>query len=168
MERKERLFVGFCLLGILVFLGWDITDDLAHGSTWQHVAEELVIGAFAALGLGLLWARFFRIRRENVRMRGEVARVSADLDAYKQETSHLVQGINEKVQSQLTKWGLSPAEKDVCLLLLKGMATKDIASARQASEKTVTQQLSAVYQKSGLHGRAELLAFFLEDIFQSG
>ena len=35
---------------------------------------------------------------------------------------------------------------------------------RDASERTVRQQALAVYAKSGLGGRAELAAFFLEDL----
>ena len=39
-----------------------------------------------------------------------------------------------------------------------------MAETRQTSERTVRQQALAVYRKAGLAGRAELAAFFLEDI----
>ena len=35
---------------------------------------------------------------------------------------------------------------------------------RETSERTVRQQSLAVYRKAGLTGRAELSAFFLEDL----
>jgi DNA-binding NarL/FixJ family response regulator len=52
----------------------------------------------------------------------------------------------------------------VGLLLLKGLSLKEAAEARQTSERTVRQQALAVYRKAGLAGRAELAAFFLEDL----
>jgi DNA-binding NarL/FixJ family response regulator len=52
----------------------------------------------------------------------------------------------------------------VALLLVKGLALKDVAQVRATSERTVRQQSLAIYRKSGLAGRAELAAFFLEDL----
>ena len=40
----------------------------------------------------------------------------------------------------------------------------DLAETLAVSERTVRQQALAVYAKSGLAGRAELAAFFLEDL----
>ena len=65
---------------------------------------------------------------------------------------------------RFTAWGLTPAEREVALLLLKGRSHKQIAFATGRSERTVRQHAVAVYQKSSLSGRAELAAFFLEDI----
>ena len=47
---------------------------------------------------------------------------------------------------------------------LKGLRHKEIAELRQTSERTVRQQALAVYRKSGLNGRTDLAAFFLEDL----
>ncbi|MCZ7679332.1 MAG: hypothetical protein M5U28_11460 [Sandaracinaceae bacterium] len=52
----------------------------------------------------------------------------------------------------------------MCLLLLKGLSLKEIAAARDTGERTAREQARAVYRKSGLSGRAELAAFFLEDL----
>jgi DNA-binding CsgD family transcriptional regulator len=41
---------------------------------------------------------------------------------------------------------------------------KEIADARGTAERTARQQALAVYRKAGLGGRAELSAFFLEDL----
>lgn len=55
-------------------------------------------------------------------------------------------------------------EKEVAFLLLKGLSLKEIAEVRQTVEKTARLQATAVYEKSGLAGRSELSAFFLEDL----
>ena len=54
---------------------------------------------------------------------------------------------------------------EVSLLLLKGYGHKEIAALLGRSERTVRQHAVAVYRKSHLSGRAELAAFFLEDLF---
>ena len=48
-------------------------------------------------------------------------------------------------------------------MLLKGLSLKEIASLRDTREKTVRQQASTIYGKSGLEGRHALAAWFLED-----
>jgi DNA-binding NarL/FixJ family response regulator len=68
------------------------------------------------------------------------------------------------VDEQFGAWHLTPAEREVAMLLLKGHGHKQIAAATGRSERTVRQHAVAVYQKSGLQGRAELAAFFLEDL----
>jgi DNA-binding NarL/FixJ family response regulator len=44
---------------------------------------------------------------------------------------------------------------------------KEIADIRQTQEKTVRTQATTIYKKSGLSGRQELSAFFLEDILST-
>ena len=74
-----------------------------------------------------------------------------------------MKGVSSAIQDQFGGWKLTPAEKDVGLLLLKGLSYKDIAEVRQTSEKTVRQQASVIYQKSLLPGCVELSAYFLDD-----
>jgi DNA-binding NarL/FixJ family response regulator len=47
---------------------------------------------------------------------------------------------------------------------LKGRSHKEIAYISGRSERTVRQHAVSVYQKSHLGGRAELAAFFLDDV----
>jgi len=76
----------------------------------------------------------------------------------------VLKGLGAAIDAQFDKWGLSPAERDVALLQLKGLRHKEIADLRRTSERTVRQQALAVYKKAGLSGRTDLAAFFLEDL----
>ena len=49
--------------------------------------------------------------------------------------------------------------------MLKGASLREIAGLRRTSEATIRQQAQNVYRKSGLNSRAELAAYFLEDLF---
>ena len=72
--------------------------------------------------------------------------------------------IGTAIREQLDDWGLSDGEADIAMLLLKGLSHREIAQLRNTSENTVRQQARALYAKSGLKGRNELSAYFLEDI----
>jgi DNA-binding CsgD family transcriptional regulator len=75
-----------------------------------------------------------------------------------------MEGLGAALDHQFERWNLSPAEKEVALLLLKGLSHKDVAEVRSVTEATARQQARAVYKKAGLSGRHDLAAFFLEDL----
>jgi len=83
---------------------------------------------------------------------------------WRAEAEEALRGLGAAIDRQFERWGLSPAEREVALHLLKGLSLKDAALERKTSERTVRQQALAVYRKAGLAGRAELAAFFLEDL----
>jgi DNA-binding CsgD family transcriptional regulator len=73
-------------------------------------------------------------------------------------------GLGRAIDRQLVRWGLSPAETAIALLLLKGLSLKQIAAMRDVSEATVRQQARGIYRKAGVEGRHDLAAFFLEGL----
>lgn len=88
----------------------------------------------------------------------------AEATRWRDEARDLVQGLGAALDRQFERWALSPAEKEVALLLLKGLSHKEIAEVRSITEATARQQARAVYKKASLSGRNELAAFFLEDL----
>ncbi|GLS86878.1 transcriptional regulator [Cypionkella aquatica] len=72
------------------------------------------------------------------------------------------------IQRQFDAWALSRAERDVAYLALKGLDVAEIAQARQAAPGTVRAQLSAIYAKAGISGRAQFAAHFVEDLLAEG
>jgi DNA-binding CsgD family transcriptional regulator len=94
-----------------------------------------------------------------------------DLDAariqgrqWRDETRALLKGLGEAIDRQFLAWKLTAAEREVGLLILKGMSLKEIAGVRVTSERTIRAQARSIYAKAGLSGRAALAAFFLEDL----
>ena len=97
----------------------------------------------------------------------EIANASAlreEAERWRAESRRHVDGLAKAIDQQLSRWHLSAAEKEVAFLLLKGYGLKEIARARNTSEKTARAQSAAIYAKAGLSGRSELAAFFLEDL----
>lgn len=70
----------------------------------------------------------------------------------------------DHMEAKFVQWGLSPAERDVALYTIKGMSIQDISGLRNTSEGTVKAQSNAIYRKSGVSGRAQLLSLFLDDL----
>lgn len=54
--------------------------------------------------------------------------------------------------------GLTRAERAVAALLIDGLTNGQIASRRGTSERTVVNQVAAIYKKAGVASRAELTA----------
>ena len=53
---------------------------------------------------------------------------------------------------------LSPAEREVALLAAQGATNAAIGARRESAERTVANQMRAVFEKLGVHSRAELAA----------
>ena len=70
------------------------------------------------------------------------------------------------LEERFSEWALTPAEKDVALFAIKGMATAEIAVLRATSEGTVKAQTNAIYRKAGVTGRSQLLSLFIEDLMR--
>jgi DNA-binding CsgD family transcriptional regulator len=153
------------LLGITVLLALDLATDRAlHSVGTAHLVVE-GLAALSALGAAAwVLSTLRRQRREVRRLQGDLDQSRAEANRWREEASELLRGLSHAIDHQFDRWDLSPAEREVALLLLKGLSSRDIADLRQTREATVRQQAQGIYRKAGLEGRAELAAFFLEDL----
>ena len=106
------------------------------------------------------------LRKNHAVMQADLVRARAEGDHWRRAAREHLDGLASAIQQQFTEWGLTDAESDIAALMLKGLSHKEIAKLRRSSEATVRQQARAIYAKSSLSNRAELSAFFLEDLFQ--
>ena len=154
--------VGFALIVALqiicaVFFVSDILFTIigirATPISWQ-TREFLEIGAALGLILGVVLGVSLLFK-----FRARTAKVEEQL---KIASGAFVQVLNER----FADWGLTPAEKDVALFLVKGMSTAEISGLRNTSEGTIKAQSNAIYRKSGVSGRNQLLSLFIDDLMQ--
>lgn len=128
----------------------------------NRLAAVIAVTLTVALGL-LMFQRASAARRERELARQlELAREAAQRKG--EQTEDLLRGLSDQIDRQLDKWGLTAAEKEIAMLMLKGLRHKEIAAIRNTSERTVRQQALTVYRKAGVEGRTELAAFFFEDL----
>jgi DNA-binding NarL/FixJ family response regulator len=123
--------------------------------------------AFVALCLGavlFLWRGWSGASHGLARSQQDLRNREAERNRWRTRATRLLDGLGAEIEVQFDRWSLTPTEKEVALLLLKGLSLKEAAGVMHRSERTVRQHAVAVYKKSGLSGRAELAAFFLEDL----
>ena len=151
-------------LAIAVLIGVDVVGDYRSGTQAAHLVSEGVVMALSLAGAVLLWQRLRAVRLEADRLTVYLEAARREAARFREEARTALQGLGEAIDRQFVRWQLTPAEKEVGLLLLKGLSHKEVADARSISESTVRQQALAVYRKAGLRSRSELSAFFLEDL----
>jgi len=156
-EKRQALAAIVLFATIFVFIALDLVMDWGEGASLVHVAIECVVLLAAAGGAITLWRQLQTTRSGLVAARDEASQ-------WRRESEELLAGLSVAIRRQLERWEATPAEAEVAVFLLKGMSFKEIAAARGTSERTTREQARAVYRKSGLANRAELSAFFLEDL----
>ena len=156
----------FALIAALI--GADVAADYVAGGSDTHVLAELAVLLLACAGVALLWRRLQQARTSLSALRADLDAAHALAERWRGETRELIHSLSAAIEAQFQHWELSAAEKEIALLLLKGLSHKEIAALRDTSERTVREQARAVYRKAGLSGRSALSAFFLEDLLLPG
>jgi DNA-binding CsgD family transcriptional regulator len=149
---------------VLVLVGGVVDlwlDRPAHWLTF-HVFFELALIAGALIFMTATWLGWWRARQEAAQLRSSLAERKAERDAWKASAEKSLSDFGAAIDRQFEEWQLTPAEREVALLLLKGYSHKHAAVTTGRSERTVRQHATAAYRKAGLSSRAELAAFFLD------
>jgi DNA-binding CsgD family transcriptional regulator len=170
-ERRLLAGVLVAFLAVAVLAAVDLSTDLREGTTLGHVSAE---GGVILVGLAgsLVAARKLALALKRMRAAEALAKslaerlevTAADATRWREEARDLLAGLGAALDQQFDRWGLSPAEKEVGLLLLKGLSHKEVGAVRAVTEATARQQARSLYKKAGLAGRHDLAAFFLEDL----
>jgi DNA-binding CsgD family transcriptional regulator len=151
-------FVAFLALELSVEKG-----PLTLAKVALEAFELLLIMGTAAV-TALLFTQFRAHRDEQAALVAELERARSQGQAWREKAQKHIAGLSAAIQEQFDQWGLSPAESEVAMLMLKGFSHKEIARLRNAGEQTVRQQARVVYAKADVSSRHAFCAFFLEDL----
>lgn len=165
VRRHDRLLTLMGLLGITLVVAIDIVLDLREGLPWTHLLHEIVIVFFCIVLFLFQWRVITRQQKELVSSAHEIAELTKSREEFRLKSLRFSQEFSRAVEEQFAQWSLTESERDVAILLIKGMSMKEIAEDRESKEATVRQQATAIYRKAGLSSRQDLAAFFLEDLF---
>lgn len=130
---------------------------------WKRYAWLVVLLALLLVFAGVAFWQRYRSGREVVNLSAALEEAEGAAETQTLLLQEALQGRMQHIQEDFEKWGLSPAEKEIALLLLKGLRLQEIADIRATSERTVRQQAQSIYRKSGLDSRTDLAAYFIED-----
>jgi DNA-binding CsgD family transcriptional regulator len=164
VDMRMRAILAVALLSIIIGGVADLVmDHPAHWLSFHPIFETLMIGG-ALLMATTLWLGWWRSARSAERLRARLVADQAERDEWKASAQSALEGLGRAIDAQFTAWRLTPTEREIALLILKGLGHKQIAAATGRSERTVRQHAGVVYEKAGLAGRAELAAYFLQDL----
>ena len=144
----------FCAL----FFMLDLTSSLT-GTTWFFISWQSRELLSVAASVGLILGAILGVRA--------VLRARVHSDRAEQAIRTASGAFNEVVEEHFADWGLTPAEKEVAWLSIKGFSTSEIAKIRNTSEGTVKAQGNGIYRKAGVSGRTQLLSILVEDLLLS-
>jgi DNA-binding CsgD family transcriptional regulator len=135
-----------------VFFAMDvITDFESFGSLEAfHLTIEAVAAVVLAVGTSFMLLELRRILQRNALMEIGIRAARGEMQAV--------------IDRFFAEWGLSAAERDVALLLLKGLDNESIASIRGTATGTVRAQCASIYAKAGVDGRSQLMSVFMEEL----
>ncbi len=163
--RGQRRLATWSLALIVAFSTFDIIEDRLEGAPLGHIAFEIFLSVTGLTCLAFIWLRSIRsLKKHTASLRSSLSHAQAEAVRWRSEAKEVLAGLSDAIDRQFKRWALTEAESDIARLLLKGLSNKEIADLRSTSEKTVRQQAAAIYAKADLEGRAQLSAFFLEDL----
>ncbi len=168
-ERKIRwILAGVGLGSYVLMLSLEIVTTQGDISFLDLLVDALTLFLTigSAVGVVLLIQRMNVQHEERMSLIVdlEIARTKGD-DWRRKVQAHMA-GIRTEMDKQFEEWGMTGAEQEIGLLILKGLSHKEVASLRGTTEATVRQQAKSIYYKSNLPGKTAFSAYFLNDVFE--
>ena len=160
------LWAGIAVIaGFAVLVIAEIIDD--PSKTFTDILLEMIQPAvivIISVTVVRLFSRMERQHEEQLSLLRDLEVARSEGAQWRTDMREVLKGLGSAIDGQFERWQLTAAERDVALLMLKGLSHREIAIARDTSERTIRQQAQAIYAKANLSGRAALSAFFLEDL----
>ena len=160
LASKRRVVVlnVSVLLSCMAFFGFDVVADVAaHGIAGVSYASaeliHLIFETMAVLGLGyavIMLRQYLRL-------------LHVEAEASK-ETIHMLRGnFDEVLHDKFKQWRLTAAERDVTLLIIRGLSVADIAAARKTAQGTIKAQSTSIFRKVGVGSKTELMSVIIDE-----
>ena len=167
-ERQIRgILAGVGLGSFALLLTLEIVTEEDDITPLDLLVDALgiLLTISAAVGVALLAQRMQVQHEESMAFVRDLEIAREEGQRWRAKVQSSLNSIKAEMENQFRQWGMTAAERDIGLLILKGLSHKEIAALRGTSEATVRQQAQAIYRKAGLPGKTAFSAYFLEDLF---
>lgn len=153
-ERRATVLAGLILLQALcaLFFIGDVIQDFREDGHLDNPHLLLESVAAVALIAGVIFLM--------IELRGLLSRMSDMQTGLEIAHGHLA----EVIQVFFEEWKLTNAERDVAIMILKGLDNDTIAQVRNTASGTVRAQATNIYAKSATEGRAQFISLFVEEL----
>jgi len=166
-ERSLRWLFGGVGMGcftILLVLDFATENDDITFADGLVDAVTLFLTIGASVGIALLVQRIHAQHEDQMALIQDLEIARAEGQGWRARVQSHLAGLKGEMDKQFQVWGMTAAEREVGLLILKGLSHKEIAALRATSDATVRQQAQSIYRKASLPGKTAFSAYFLEDL----
>jgi DNA-binding CsgD family transcriptional regulator len=167
-ERQIRgLLAGVGVGSFVLLMMLEVLTDPDELGPLELLTDSITVllTISATVGVALLALRMQAQHEEKMMLIRDLEIARKEGEHWRSKVQSKLNGIKVEMEAQFNQWGMTAAERDVGLLILKGLNHKEIAALRGTSEATVRQQAQSIYQKAELPGKTAFSAYFLEDLF---
>ena len=166
-ERQFRWILGGGGIGCyaLLLMLEVLTDDEMTFLDFIGDAAALLLTIGAAVGVALLVQRMQAQHEERMTLIRDLDVARSESESWRAKVESHLAGIRVEMDKQFQEWGMTAAEQEIGMLILKGLSHKEIAMLRATSDATVRQQAQSVYRKAGVPGKTAFSAYFLDGLF---
>ncbi len=144
-------------MGCLAFFLWDALQDFKELPLGEWLSVHLTLELLANMTLLaaiLVEAHFLRRMLQRQSHADRALSVASG-------------ALHDVMMRYFEDWSLTPSEADVATFTIKGFSIAEVATMRGSAEGTVKTQLNAIYRKSGLAGRSQLVSLLIEDLLHA-
>jgi len=151
------------MLASALFFFQDVVHDVRdhwqshmsyQGTELLHITFEIVAVISLVIGIFEVLNKVRYLEIEKLRQTNQL--------------KHLREDFDELVHRKFSNWGLSPAERDVALMMLRGLTVEQISEIRDVSKGTIKVQSHKIMQKADVGSRVEFMSIFLDDFIDVG
>lgn len=142
----------------------DLRHDMLDHLSYTHMLIEIFTLIIALSGSAFFIFRTLRLFQQNSKLKVELAAEFSQRKSFQEKAMLYSNGLYKAIEDEFNKWDLTPVEREIGILILKGLSIKEMSLAQGSSDKTIQHHCTSIYKKSGLKGRTELSAYFLEDL----
>jgi DNA-binding CsgD family transcriptional regulator len=162
MSWKIKEIVLITLFSIVIFV--NTADFLEDGINQEDAWLKLLTIGLSFWGIIMLFRLLKHRSNEILVLHDKVTETENNLDLTHSKLKQIGREYSKYLHKQFDTWALSPSEREIAIILLKGLSFKEMAEIRNTKEKTIRQQASMIYKKSKVSGRHEFSAWFFEDM----
>lgn len=158
---RRILVYAWILILVAIAEGIDgVIDFLEEGLTLGVFVDGLIILLVFGGCTYILYSAAVDLRRS----RASIRELQLENEEFRRRNPAALNLMWEAIQNQFKQWNLSSTESQIAEHLIRGYSSKQIAAMLDKSERTVRNQARAVYEKSGMTGRNDLAAFFIQEV----
>lgn len=159
-DVKDLLLIFLFTIVLLANVSDLIEDGIHQEDLWLKV---LTI-ALSLWGILMLFRLIKKHGKDIDVLNRRVEKTENNLELTHSKLKEIGQEYSIYLHKQFDAWELTPSEKEVAMLILKGLSFREISELRETKVKTVRQQASSIYAKARTTGRHEFSAWFFEDM----